>query len=407
MKKSIRYLSKVILDLAIKRNKMAFVSGPRQVGKTTLSKSYQSHFAQSLYKNWDDTQVKREWSKNPKLLIEEFDLTKHQDDFLLILDEIHKAKNWKSSIKGLFDTHGEVIKIIVTGSARLNIYKKGSDSLMGRYLNFRLHPLSVREVHELSPLSPEQSYRLIFATKIKSSFKFNLIEQLFKYSGFPEPFFAKDTQIQNIWRKGRHEKIIREDLMDLSRIQELSQIEILCSLLPEKIGSPLSVQSLREDISASHDSLTRWLSYLRELYYFFQITTYSKSISRSIKKEPKIYFYDWTTCETNGQKFENFIASHILKACHFWTDSGYGDFELNYLRDKDKNEVDFVLIKDKKPWFTVECKFQQKTLETSYQKFQAQLKCPHIQVVYEKDVFQKINTNTWIMGVDHFLGNLV
>lgn len=403
-----RYLHEVLWKLALSRNKMAFISGPRQVGKTTMARAYHDQYQQFAYCNWDELSVKKKWSKDPNLLVSDFDFSKIKDKRLLILDEIHKAKGWKGRLKGLFDTKSDLMNILVTGSAKLNVYKKGSDSLLGRYLNFRLHPFSVREVHQLNPLDPEEVEKSLFRDKpIPGIIQFEKLEQLLEFSGFPEPFLAKNKKVHTLWRKGRNEKIIKEDILDLTRIQEISQVEILTSLLPEKIGSPLSVQSLREDLSVSYDTISRWLSILKELYYFYDVSPYSKSIARAIKKEKKIYFYDWTQCEDDGARFENFIASHLLKACHYWEDVGEGDFQLHYLRDKEKNEVDFLVTKNKKPWFMVEAKNQQKTLTKASKVFQNQLNCPYIQVVMDRDVFQKIDSRTWIMGADYFLGHLV
>jgi uncharacterized protein len=408
MKQEQRYLYEALTELALERGKMAFLSGPRQVGKTTMAQSYKRDYDQFIYKNWDEASVKKNWSRDPDLLITDFDLSKINQKKLLILDEIHKAKGWKSKLKGIYDTKKELFNILVTGSAKLNVYKKGSDSLLGRYLHFRLHPFSIREVHGLTPVLPDELEKIIFVDRPKDySFDFEKIQHLYNFSGFPEPYLNSNKKIHILWKRGRKEKIMREDILDLSRIQEISKIEILCAILPEKIGTPLSVQSLREDLSVSHDTATRWLSYLKELYYFFDLSPYSKSISRSLKKEQKIYFYDWTECENDGEKFENFVASHLLKACHYWEDTGEGEFKLQYLRDKDKNEVDFLIVKNKKPWFTVECKLHQKSLDISHKKFQKQINCPHIQVVYDMETFQKIDSKTWIMGVDYLLGHLV
>lgn len=233
------------------------------------------------------------------------------------------------------------------------------------------------------------------------------MNQLYQFSGFPETLFTKDKKIHHLWKKSRLEKIVREDLIDLSKVQEVSTVLSLCSLLPERVGSTLSVQSLREILEVSHDSVTRWLTWLRELYYIFEIKPYAKSISRSLKKEPKIYFYDWTDCSNEGAKFENFIASHLLKSCHYWEDTGEGEFNLHYLRDKEKNEVDFLVVKNKKPWFTVESKLHDQSLGKSYLKFQGQLGCPHIHVVSTSGIFRKINSNTWIMSADYFCSYLI
>lgn len=383
-----RYLLKDIIELALSRNKMVFISGPRQVGKTTLAKSFKPEFDQFIYKNWDETLFRRMWTKSPNAICDQFSLEKDKEEKLLILDEIHKSKGWKQKIKGIYDVFGDEIKIIVTGSARLNIFKKGGDSLMGRYLNFRLHPLSYGEVTNSKTMSPEEWKSALFKKHVKK-YDQTLLVKLMKLSGFPEPYFANSEKILKIWRRGRNEKIIREDLRDISRLPELSQVEMLASMLPSKIGSPLSVQSLREDLEVAHDTVSRWLKYLNELFYFFEIKPWNKSIPRSLKKEGKIYLYDWTEIEEDGVKFENLMACHLLKACHYWTDTGEGEFGLFYLRNKEKQEIDFVIIKDKKPWLCLEAKFSDVKIDNKVvDKFIGFTKCPFVQVVMEPDIWR-------------------
>lgn len=385
-----RYLYNEIASLALKRHKMAFISGPRQVGKTTLSKSYATNTDAFIYKNWDESSFRKLWTKSPNSLMEEFDLTRSSQRRLLVLDEVHKSKGWKQKIKGLFDEFGKDLEIIVTGSARLNVFKKGGDSLMGRYLNFRLHPLSYGELtsDEDAPLNPDAWLKAIFKKDSKPHNQ-KILERLFKFSGFPEPYFANSEKIHRLWRSGRTEKIIREDLRDLSRIPELSQVEMLVSLLPDKIGSPLSIQSLREDLEVSHDTVSRWLKYLNELFYFFELKPWTKSIPRSLKKESKIYLYDWTEIDSPGIKFENMVASHLLKACNFWTDTGEGAFELFYLRNKEKQEIDFLIVRDKKPWLCVEAKYSDTVIDKKVaDKYTDYLGCPYVQVVFNEDVWR-------------------
>jgi predicted AAA+ superfamily ATPase len=367
---------------------MVFISGPRQTGKTTLAKSYKPEFEQFVYKNWDETLFRRLWTKSPNSIQEEFFLEKIKDRRLLILDEIHKSKGWKQKIKGVYDELGDDLNIIVTGSARLNIFKKGGDSLMGRYLNFRLHPLSYGELTKSKIMTPDEWKNSLFKKSIKN-FNQEPLVKLFKLSGFPEPYFSNSEKILRIWRRGRNEKIVKEDLRDLTRLPELSQVEMLASLLPTKVGSPLSVQSLREDLEVAHDTVSRWLKYLNELFYFFEIKPWSKSIPRSLKKEGKIYLYDWTEIEGDGEKFENLVACHLLKACHYWMDTGEGDFELFYLRNKEKQEIDFVIIKNKKPWLCLEAKLNETKIDhKSIDKILSFTKCPFVQVVMEAGVWR-------------------
>jgi predicted AAA+ superfamily ATPase len=399
-----RYIYKVIIELALQRNKMAFVTGPRQVGKTTLSKSYQKNFDQFIYKNWDESKFRKMWTISPNSIQEEFSLAKEKESKLVVFDEIHKSKSWKQKIKGIYDEFNEDFNIIVTGSARLNIFKKGGDSLMGRYLNFRLHPLTYGEVTSSKELSPEQWKISLFQKSNKTYAQAPLLK-LIKLSGFPEPFFANSEKILRIWRKGRNEKIVREDLRDLSRLPELSQVEMLTSLLPMKVGSPLSVQSLREDLEVAHDTVSRWLRYLNELFYFFEIKPWTKSVPRSLKKEGKIYLYDWTEIEDVGPRFENLVACHLIKACHFWTDTGEGDFDLFYLRNKEKQEIDFVIIKDKKPWLCFEVKVSDTTIDHKVtNKFLGHLKCPYIQIVQTEGIWRADGEKLVVSAARAFAG---
>jgi len=371
-----------IIDLALSRNKMAFISGPRQVGKTTLSKNLAKEFDSSLYCNWDEIKFRKIWTKSPNEIVDTLDLTKKNISPLIVFDEIHKSKLWKQKIKGIYDHHHEKINILVTGSARLNVFKKGGDSLLGRYLNFRIHPLSYGELTSKRPMDPEAWKKQLFSVSSKKYSQIE-IEKLLTFTGFPEPYLEGDSKILNIWSRSRQEKIVREDLRDLSRLPELSQIEMLISLLDEKVGGLLSVQSLREDLEVAHTTVTRWLKYLEELYYFFELKPHSSSIPRSLKKEGKIYLYDWSQIEDKGARFENLVASQLLKAVHYWSDTGEGNFDLRYLRNKEKEEVDFLILKNKKPWLMIESKFSDTGMNQKIvTKYQNYLKCPYVQVVF-------------------------
>ncbi|MEK6626949.1 MAG: AAA family ATPase, partial [Bdellovibrionota bacterium] len=367
----------------------------------SIGKSFHEHH----YYNWDQTHFKKQWAKNPDSIIEDFIIKNPDDTKLAILDEIHKSRSWKQKLKGLYDVNHDILCFLVTGSARLNIYRKGSDSLMGRYYHFRLHPFSLRELLAKEPLPSNETFRNLFQMGCKkmSGDNARILARLLEFSGFPEPYLANDHKVLNLWREGRKDKIIKEDIRDLSNVRDISQIEVLLELLIDRVGSPLSVQSLREDLSCSHDSVTRWLGHLQELYYYYPVTPYSTSIARSLKKEAKIYLYDWSEVMNEGARFENMVAGHLLKACHFWQDTGEGKCSLHYLRNKDKKEVDFLIVKNKKPFFTIECKLNQVQLDTEYQTFQKVLKCPHIQLVHDSGHYRKINDNTFIMSAEYFL----
>ena len=367
-----RYLSSLIQAFCFSNHKMALVSGPRQAGKTTLAKMLLEPRQAGNYYNWDQHEFRKLWTKNPDATLPSESSTTP----LVVYDEIHKARGWKKTLKGIYDTLKIPTDILVTGSARLNVYKKRGDSLLGRYFHFRLHPFTLHEMTSSKCGAPEPLMEALFQ-KSSSEKKEDIknFEALFQYGGFPEPLFLQDEKRARLWRTSRLEKVIREDLRDLSRIPELSRIEMLASLLPDKVGSPFSVVSVREDLEVSHPTVVRWLNGLKELYYLFEVKPYHRRIVRTLKKEGKIYLWDWTEVDEPAARFENLVACHLLKACHYWTDSGEGSFELYYLRDKEKHEIDFLITRDSQPWLPVEVKLSETEPSPHWKKFLPQLKC--------------------------------
>ncbi len=401
-----RSLYQPINTLALSRKRMAFVSGPRQVGKTTLARMFLKK-QEGRYYNWDDLDFRKIWTRSPRMTTSQL-----ENQSILILDEIHKAAKWKQNLKGLYDTLEKEIKIIVTGSARLDLYRKGSDSLMGRYVGFRLHPFSIGEILTKTS-SPPGSLEEIFSGELSvSSSKrlWDLWEDLTVYGGFPEPLLSSSEKILNIWQKGRIDKIVREDMRDLSRIPELSKIEMLISLLPERVSNPIGLNSLRENLEVSYDTVKRWMNYLKDLYYHFEIQPWSTNIARSLKKEKKIYLWDWSEIKDPGARFENMVASHLLKACHYWTDSGEGKFDLYYLKTKDKKEIDFLMTKNGKPWIPVECKLKKTNISPNLSVFAGKLKTPvFFQLVNEKKILKKQQwegTGVYVCSAPDFLRHL-
>jgi predicted AAA+ superfamily ATPase len=328
-----RYLQASVADAL--RRKMVLIGGPRQVGKTTLALGFLSPGADAnhpAYLNWDHPAVPAR--------LRRAELPAGEP--LLVLDEIHKYARWRNLLKGIYDTEKSRRRIIVTGSARLDYYRKGGDSLAGRYRYFRLHPFSLRELSR----TPSRSD----------------LEALLKFGGFPEPLFAQNETEHRIWRRDRISRVIREDLRDLEHVREISLVEHLVDLLPSKVGSPLSVKSLREDLQVDHKTAERWLQILENLYVCFRISPYGPPRVRAVKKERKLYLWDWSEVESDGPRFENMVACQLLKYCHWVEDTQGHAMELRYLRDTDKREVDFVVLKDRKPAFAVECKSGDKAI---------------------------------------------
>jgi predicted AAA+ superfamily ATPase len=370
----IRYLQQAIEKLAFGDQKMAFVSGPRQCGKTTLGRMLAEGRSVSQYYSWDDIEFRRLWTKSPKSIVPQT-----SDRPLVILDEIHKDRTWKRTLKGIYDTirfQDKLCDFFITGSSRLNVYRRGSDSLLGRYYHFRLAPFSLREMQTPHAFSPDVlmdglKHRSIPAqTENRSN-----LHSLLHYGPFPEPLFRQNRDKWRLWRQNRHETIIREDLRDISRSTEIGKIELLASILPEKVASPLSINSLREDMEVGHETLRRWLGWLKELYFIFEVKPWHHKIRRSLKKEGKIYLWDYSEIENPGARFENLAAVHLIKACNYWTDTGQGKFELYYLRSRDKLEIDFLIVRDGKPWLPVEVKMGDEDPAKNWRYFLPALDC--------------------------------
>ncbi len=347
---------------------MIFVVGPRQVGKTTLCKELVSEYE---YFNWDNQDHRTLIIGGPGKIGEEIGLNKLQEKYkIVIFDEIHKYSKWKEFLKGFFDVYGDNTKIIVTGSSRLDVFKRGGDSLMGRYFLHRLHPLSIREIVE-----PEFSDEEIHTPLSIDNKRF---DSLYKFGGFPEPFLKTNVRFSNRWKNLRKQQLFYEDIRDTTRVQEIYQIELLAEIMRNQTGQLTNYSNLALRVRVSVDTIRRWIKILESLYYCFTIQPWSSNISRSLLKQPKIYLWDWSNIDDNGAKMENFVASHLLKAVHWWIDNGFGDYNLYFLRDKDKREVDFLVVKNQKPWFLVEVKLdQQRSVSKSLIYFQKKIKAPH------------------------------
>ncbi|OGB68743.1 MAG: hypothetical protein A2Y94_07195 [Caldithrix sp. RBG_13_44_9] len=327
------YLSRY-LETHIKEDlakKMVFMSGPRQSGKTTLAKKLlqDENLDFSRYLNWDAS------TDRENIIREQFPA----GPGLLILDEIHKYSRWRQVVKGLYDKRKEEIQILVSGSGRLDYYRHGGDSLQGRYHFYRLHPLSFREINAGG------QYRLM---------------DLFNYGGFPEPFLLASERESRRWSKEYRTRVIQEDLNSLENVKDLALLENLVIRLPDLVGSPLSVNAISKDLQVAHQTLSRWLIILENLFMIFRIFPFGAPKIRAVKKEAKHYHFDWTVIEDESFRFENMVACHLLKWCHLRQDYEGLNTELRYFRDIDKREVDFVLIENNKPRQFVECKLQQR-----------------------------------------------
>lgn len=383
------YTDIILADFSDHRQ-MIMLSGPRQVGKTTLARTLANEPTITYYLNWDDFEDRQLILEGGQTIADQFNLDQlRANKPILIFDEIHKFSNWKQHLKGFYDRYSEYCHMIVTGSARLDTYKKGGDSLMGRYFHYRLHPLSVREILGSVNSNPHQE------THPPQSLPDKDFEALVKWGGFPEPYLKRDLRFFNRWSKLREQQLLQEDIRELTRVQELGQLEILAHLIKNQSGQLTSFSNLAKKVRVSVDTIRRWLTILESLYYCYPIRPWTKNITRSLLKEPKYYLWDWSQCQDDGARHENLIASHLLKAVHYWTDCGLGDYGLHYLRDKEKREVDFLVSKNGEPWFMVEVKSSMKAkLSKNLEVFAKQLQIQHVFQVaihgdyIEQDIFE-------------------
>ena len=339
-------------------NKMVFIGGPRQVGKTTLARRITDNWTNTVYFNWDKS------THRQAILHEQWP----PETQIIVFDGIHKFPRWKIFIKGLWDTRRYGERILVTGSSRLDIYRRGGDSLMGRYHYFRLHPFSLREL--VQPALPE------LTQEYPKDFQFDRsgdLAPLLRFGGFPEPLISQSERIWRRWQKERFARIFREDIRETEMIRSLSQVELLAGLLPHRVGSPLSIKSLTEDVEASPKTIQAWLDLLARNYYLFKVPPYHRRLERALKKEAKFYLWDWSEVKGTGPRFENLVASHLLKWCHSCEDIQGFRVELYYLRDLEKREVDFLILWEDRPWLLVECKIKNDRNFTSLNYYKLKL----------------------------------
>jgi predicted AAA+ superfamily ATPase len=345
-----RFIESYILEDLQK--KMVFIGGPRQVGKTRFSQDLIDGFHEThpAYLNWDRAEHRKRirtasWP---------------QDQPLIVLDEVHKSRGWQSMVKGFYDTLKNRHQFLVTGSARLDHYRRGGDSLLGRYHYYRMHPISLVELGT-SPRS---------------------IQVLLERGGFPEPLLAQSTRDLKRWQVERVERLIKIDLRDLEYVTDLNKMEMLAHALPDRVGSPLSIKNLAEDLEIAPKTCKKWIEHLESLYFCYRLLPWGAPKIKAVKKEQKIYLWDWSEIEDPGVRFENFVAAQLLHFCHFMGDVFGHRMELRYLRDIEAREVDFVVLKDRKPLFAVEAKLTAQALSDSLSYFEKRTPIPSFYQVH-------------------------
>jgi len=370
-----RYLEASLLEDLDK--KILLLTGPRQCGKTTLSKMLNPDFQ---YINYD-------LAEHRILLMEK---SWDREKALIIFDELHKMGNWKSWLKGIYDVEGIPPSLIVTGSAKLTAFRKVGDSLAGRHFQFRLHPIDFKEAVAYTELDKNE-----------------IFTRLMTVGGFPEPFLNGTTRYYNRWKRSHIDLILKEDLLTLSAVRDIQSIETLIELLRSRVGSPVSSNSLARDLQKSPNTIQSWLKLLEDLYVIFRVTPYHKNIARGILKEPKFYFYDTgMVAGSDGIELENLVACAMLKEAHRCQDVEGENIGLHYIRNKDGQEIDFLVTHENVPNQLVEVKWADGSLSPHFKRFLPEADLKRVQVVGQLGRSKSFPTGERIEPAHKFLSEL-
>jgi predicted AAA+ superfamily ATPase len=392
------------------RRQMRFIAGPRQAGKTTMAKEFlREQHCGALYYNWDERKTRDRYAEDSHFFSRDiYNVAPAAKKRWVCMDEIHKYPRWKNVLKDFFDSYGEEIGFIVTGSARLDMFRRSGDSLAGRYFLFHVNPLSLREVLGGSmPTDPPQSAIKFIEERLENvSYHEEELTALLAFSGFPEPFIAATSRFHARWQADYFDRVIREDLRDLSHIRELENVSMLMKLLPERICSPLSINALAGDLKTSFSTASGYISLLELGYVLFRVRPYAKKIARGLTKETKAYFYDWTRIDDDARRFENYAAVELRSLTDLWTDWGAGVYDLRYMKTRDGKETDFLVLKNEKPWLLAEIKTSRAGIESHHLKNRELLgdDVPFIQIVRQDNVAEKLQPKVFQLSASRFFG---
>jgi len=367
---------------------MVFLAGPRQSGKTTLGERISKNFVNYRYFNWDIEAHRVEFIGNPTFFTE---MPRRDHSLpLVVFDEIHKYSDWKNYLKGVFDQYKDAYQFLISGSGRLDLYQKGSDSLAGRYFLFHLWPFTVAELGGQTAAIDEFLQHPLHVSMAGSKKLQTIWDNLSRFSGFPEPYLRGKSASYRRWSNTYSSQLIREDIRDLTGIKSIMDVETLYMLLPSRVGSPISVPTLSRDLKVSYNSVRSWLSALETFFMLFSISPWTKKISRAIQKERKVYLWDTPRIKDPGARFENMVAQELFRAVVSWNDMGFGRFSLHFIKNKEQQEVDFLIAESNEPLLLVETKLADKEPSTALIKFQNYLNIPAVQLVKAGDTFQLI-----------------
>lgn len=396
---------------------MVFIAGPRQVGKTMLARArLKTEGCGKLYFNWDDPATRNAYYQDHRF----FESPARSLDIenpLIVFDEIHKRNQWKDILKGIYDVFGDTFRFLVTGSARLDMFRRSGDSLVGRYNLFHMMPLNIREFTGTSDSScflatDDMRAASFFEATLSQSFGTEMIDgyrTLAHFGPFPEPALRQHERFCRKWHQDYAALLLHQDLRDISKVTNLDKVEHLFSLLGQRIMAPLSMANIGGELEVSHTTVKSWLEQLKRLYLVFPVKPWSKKVSRGLRKEKKWYYLDWYYAPSGPARIENMTATYLYRTCLVLTDMGYGRYSLKYVRTLDKKEIDFLVVRDNIPLLAVEVKSGSKNLSPSLagrSRWFRDTPVLGVQVIDKRDILKKHDKNTWMMSIERFLSLL-
>ncbi len=367
---------------------MVFMAGPRQAGKTTLARQWAAERPNRVYFNWDEPGARARLVRTPTFFTEV--ARRDASPPLVVFDELHKYSRWKAYLKGAYDRYHEEYRFLVTGSGRLDLYQRGGDSLAGRYLLFHLWPFTMAELGRSVDVTEAgfwQNPARLAPDVMEHSRIWN---RLLTASGFPDPYLTGKESSWRRWSAGYGMRVIREDIRDLTAVRTVQDMAVLYDLLPERVGSPLSLNALAEDLRVSHHTVQSWMDIFDRFYLTFRLQPWTQAVARSLQKERKAYLFDVPLVSEPAARLENAVALDLFAWIHRMNDRGWGPYGLFYVRDREKREVDFLVTRRRKPALLVEVKLSDPVPSAALRKFQAQWRIPAVQLLGVGDGYRML-----------------
>jgi uncharacterized protein len=384
---------------------MRFITGPRQCGKTSMAKSrLKQEDCPENYFNWDEKKTRDLYRKEGDFV---YGLRARGGKKWVCFDEMHKMPKWKNILKGFFDANEKDTVFLVTGSARLEIFRRSGDSLAGRYFQFRLNPLILAEYEGRSYADAEDGgdAREFVEKSLGNEGRQSAMKEMLNLGPFPEPLIRGEKAFASLWHDNYMERIIKEDMRDLTMVRELEKVVDLVHMMPSRIGSPLSVNSLREDLEMNHATVKKYVAHLSSMYALFLLPPFTANLNRPVKKEKKAYFYDYALIPDEGARFENFVALELLSRVELWNNSGKGKYGLYFVRSAAGKESDFLMTKNNRPYILFEAKLNQKNIESHHKHHAQRLgNIPFVQLTAADGIYRSEAPGMLCVSASRFFG---